>query len=106
MGLLICGRVAVREASLRFVCPGCSSVVFLADFNHAITRPKARFDPQPGTGEGCEERRSSAVAEANPDDLDFRVALLGEVKEIFILADHDALLELGVATDVFIGGVC
>jgi len=38
-----------------------------------------------------------AVGEAEPDDLDFRAALLGEVKEIFILADNDAILKFGVA---------
>jgi len=33
------------------------------------------------------------------------VALLGEVKEIFILANNDALLKFGVAPNVAVNGV-
>ena len=81
----------------------CASISFLTDFNDSVASVQAGFDPLPRALESVAECRSTTVAEADPDDFDFGMALLGEVKEVFIFAYDDAVLKFGVAAN---GGVC
>jgi hypothetical protein len=72
----------------------CASISFLTDFNDSVASVQAGFDPLPRALESVAECRSTTVAEADPDDFDFGMALLGEVKEVFIFAYDDAVLEV------------
>jgi hypothetical protein len=63
----------------------CVAASLLTDFNDSVASVQAGLDSWPRTLESCEERCSTTIAEANPDEFDFGVALLGEIKEIFVL---------------------
>jgi hypothetical protein len=82
-----------------------SSAMILADFNNPVAGLEAGLDFWPRTLESCEERCSTTVAEPNPDEFDFGVALLGEVEEVFVFANDDASLKFGVAANGAIRGV-
>jgi hypothetical protein len=73
---------------------------FLTNLNNSVTRLQAGFDPWPRTLKGCQERRGSTVAQADPDEFDFRLGLFCEVNEIFILADNNVPLNFGVSANV------
>ncbi|HZV87828.1 MAG TPA: hypothetical protein VFF95_09790 [Candidatus Binatus sp.] len=77
----------------------------LADFNNAVASLEAGLDSWPRTLERCDERCSTTVAEADPDEFDFGVTLLGEVKEVFVFANDDPSLKFGVAANGAIRGV-
>ncbi len=40
-----------------------------------------------------------------PNDSDLRLALLGEIKKVFIFTDNDALLEFGVPANIAVESV-
>jgi hypothetical protein len=50
--------------------------------------------------EGGDQRRSSTITEADPNNLEFGVREAGKVKKIFVLADNHASLGFGVAADL------
>lgn len=94
-----------RSEFLLHVLTARSSATILANFNNPVAGLEARLDSWPGTLESCEKRCSTAVPEAHPDEFDFGVALLGEVKEVFIFANDDAILKFGVAANDAVRGV-
>jgi hypothetical protein len=80
------------------------SLLFLAKLNDSITGFQSRFDPRPQMLNGREKHFGAAVPESNPDEPRFGREGVGQIKEIFILADNNAIVPTGVLPDCGIGG--
>ena len=79
--------------------------LLLTNLNNPIASLQTGFDPWPGPLNSRQECRSSAIPQADPDDSDFRLALLGEIEKVFVLADDDALFQFGIAANVAVKGI-
>ena len=71
-----------------------------AKFDDSVARFETRLKSWPELLERGNERGSSAIAEADPNKLDFGFRPTGKVQKIFVLADNHASLGFGVTADL------
>lgn len=77
----------------------------LTKFDDAISGLQPGFDFRPRDLESGQQCFGAAVSEADPDEPSRRGRPVGEVQEIFILANEDCVIRDCVGPDFGIGGI-
>jgi hypothetical protein len=73
-----------------------------AKFENPIAGFQAGLKGRPELLESGDQRGSSAITEADPNNFDFGVSAGGKMKKILVLADNHAVLSFGVPADLCI----
>ena len=77
----------------------------LANLYDAFSRVEFRFDARPEAPDCSQEGSLAAISKPNPDEARIRRPCVGEVEEVFILADEHATFGCCVRPNRKVGGV-